>query len=304
MMTLRQMMTRFDTEDACKAHLVARRWPNGVRCPKCDTDKVTKLRTRPWNWICRDCDKRGYRFSPLVGTIFENSNIKLVTWFQVIFLMVTSKKGMSALQVHRTIGTGSYETAWYMCHRIRSAMKNDSFMKLSGVVEVDETYIGGKAKNAHAGNRGRGHRKSGKGRGSIIPPKTAVIGAIARKGNIVCQVIEETDRKTMQDFVQATVNSDVSLVATDEHQGYARLSRLGFKHDAVNHSAGEYVKETVVGKIHTANLDSFWSLLKRGIVGSFHKVSKDYLPLYVNEFAFRHNHRRDPDIFDAVLGSA
>ena len=145
------------------------------------------------------------------------------------------------------------------------------------------------------GNRGKG--------APSIPPKTPVIGAIARKGNVVAQVIEDTDRWTMERFVRLTVNPNVSLVATDEHAGYARLNQLGFSHGTVKHKAGEYSKETVHGNVHTASLDSFWSLLKRGIMGSFHKVSKDYLPLYLNEFSFRHNHRQDPDVFDRVLES-
>ena len=138
MMTLTQLNTRFCTEDACKGYLVRLRWPNGVCCPRCKNEKVHKL-TRPWTWQCKQCSKQGYRFSPLVGTIFENTNIPLRTWFTVMFLMCQSKKGMSAMQVHRTIGTGSYRTAWYMCHRIRAAMRNENFMKLTGIVEVDET---------------------------------------------------------------------------------------------------------------------------------------------------------------------
>src|SRR2546428_1269726 len=123
-MTLDELTKRFPTEDSCRAYLVSVRWPNGVRCPRCDSAKVHKV-ARPWNWQCKQCTKQGYRFSPLVGTIFENTNIALRTWFQVVYLMCQSKKGISALQIHRTIGTGSYRSAWYMCHRIRAAMKSD-----------------------------------------------------------------------------------------------------------------------------------------------------------------------------------
>jgi transposase-like protein len=127
--------------------------------------------------------------------------------------------------------------------------------------------------------------------------KTPVIGAIARKGNVVCQVIDRVTATAMQNFVLHTVSDDVSLVATDAHPGYKALSKLGVPHESVSHQRGEYVR----GNVHTANLDSFWSLLKRGIMGTYHQVSKDHLPLYLNEFSFRHNHRNNPDIFDTVL---
>lgn len=288
MMTLTQLNTRFSTEDACKGYLVRLRWPNGVACPRCENTKVHKL-TRPWTWQCKKCSKQGYRFSPLVGTIFENTNYPLTTWFQVIYLMCQSKKGMSAMQIQRTIGAGSYRTAWYMCHRIRAAMKNGEFTKLMGSVEVDETYIGGKDKNRHRSQRGGSRGPKG---------KIAVIGAIARKGNVVAQVIERTDGPTLRKFVYNTVSERVDLVATDEYMGYKPLKRI-LPHKAVSHSTGEYVR----GEVHTNNIDSFWSLIKRGIVGTFHNVSKDYLPLYLNEFAFRHNYRKHPDMFERVVAT-
>jgi transposase-like protein len=289
-MTLTELTERFPTEDSCRAYLVSVRWPNGVRCPRCNSDKVHKV-ARPWNWQCKQCTKQGYRFSPLVGTIFENTNIDLRTWFQVIYLMCQSKKGISALQIHRTIGTGSYRSAWYMCHRIRAAMKDESFQKLTGVVEIDETYIGGKAKNRHVRERGRG-----KGRHNMTP----VIGAIARKGNVVAKMVQRTDISTMTNFVRRTVSDRVSLIATDEAAEYKPLRYLGYTHDFVNHRADEYVR----GNVHTANIDSFWSMVKRGIMGSFHQVSKTYLPLYLNEFSFRYNNRNNPGIFEAVIASA
>src|SRR5713226_699175 len=126
MMTLNQLTQRFPTEDACRQYIVEMRWPDGVvRCPRCGSEKVHKLAHRPWNWQCKQCSPHGYRFSPLVGTIFENTNYPLRIWFQVIYLMCQSKKGMSALQIQRMIGAGSYRTAWYMCHRVRAAMQDD-----------------------------------------------------------------------------------------------------------------------------------------------------------------------------------
>lgn len=294
-MSRRQLETRFATNDQCMAFLVSKRWPDGVRCPRCNSEKVHKL-SRPWKWQCKQCAKNGYRFSPLVSTIFENTNIPLVVWFRVIFEMCHAKKGVSALQIYRTIGgkstdkKGSYRTAWYMCHRIRTAMQDPDFIKLTGVVEVDETYVGGKNKNRHRDKRTPGRGPSG---------KTPVIGAIARKGKVIAQVIESTDKETLQSFVRQTVAPDVDLLATDDNASYDDLSG-NYPHQSVNHSMGEYVR----GAVHTGSIDSFWALLKRGIIGSFHKVSVDYLPLYINEFAFRFNNRKNPDIFDTVVGLA
>jgi len=288
--TLSQLMKQFSTEEACKEHLKNLRWPNGVTCPRCNNAKVYELKKRPFHWVCKakNCGgPNGYRFSVIAKTIFENTNYPLTVWFQVIYLMMQSKKGISALQIHRQIGSGDYRTAWYMCHRIRAAMKDGSFTKLMGEVEVDETYIGGKDYNRHANKRKHIPGTSG---------KVAVIGAIARKGNVVCRVIENTDRVTMAGFVRQVVSENVSLVATDEHRSYGRLKRE-FLHQVVNHNRGEYVR----GNVHTANLDSFWSMLKRGVIGTYHKVSKDYLPLYLAEFSFRHNNRENPNLFNDVL---
>lgn len=294
MMTLNELEARFPTEDVCREYLVGMRWPKGVRCPRCGNAKVYRL-TRPWTWQCMKCAPNGYRFSPLVGTIFENTNVPLRTWFTVIYLMCQSKKGISALQVQRMIGAGSYRTAWYMCHRIRAAMQSPEFKKLTGVVEVDETYVGGKAKNRHGGGIGGGKRKCEGGRGTA--GKIAVIGAIARKGNVIARVIEDTKEPTLKDFVREVVSDKVKLVASDEHEGY---KKLGLPHAAVRHGRKEYVR----GNVHTANIDSFWSQLKRGIVGTFHKVSKDYLPFYLNEFSFRYNNRKDGDMFALVVAGS
>jgi transposase-like protein len=288
--TLKQMMGQFATEDACKAYIRDLRWPNGVVCPRCKNTNVHEVSKKPFHWQCRQCNKSGYRFSVITGTIFENTKYPLVTWFQVAYLMCQSKKGMSALQIHRQMGTGSYETAWYMCTRLRAAMKNETFDKLIGEVEADETWIGGKESNKHLSQR------TGK-RGPVGKPM--VIGAISRKGNVVCQMIEEAGFSTLQNFVKETVSQKVTLIATDENTGYRHLGAHGFVHKTVNHSERQYV----VGAIHTNTIEGFWSLLKRGIVGSYHKVSKDYLPLYLNEFTFRYNHRNDPDIFRALLSS-
>jgi transposase-like protein len=293
MIKLSQLNALFATEEACKEFLFKHRWPDGVRCPRCGNEKVYTLK-QPWKWQChsKTCGKKGYRFSLISGTVFENTKYPLKAWFTVAFLMLHSKKGMSALQIKRMIfhDKASYETVWYMCTRIRAAMNNDDFKELMGIVEVDETFIGGKDKNRHWDKKS--HVTGGIGSG-----KVGVIGAISRKGNIVCQVIENTDAKTLNRFVRKAVSEKVDLVAADEHRGYDYLGALGYKHEAVSHSAGEYVR----GKVHTNHVESFWSLLKRGLMGSYHQVSKKYLPLYLAEFSFRHNHRKDEDMFGKLI---
>ena len=290
-LTLAQLLERLPTEEACKAYLVEKRWPNGVVCPNCGNVKVWALKHRPFHWVCKACNKNGYRFSVITKTILENTKYPLREWFKVIFLMSQSKKGMSALQLHRMLGTGSYETAWYMCHRIRAAMKNTTWDKLAGEVEVDETYVGGKDKNRHRSKREHLQGPAG---------KVGVIGAISRKGNVVCQVIDKMTTAKVGRFVRETVSDKVSLVSTDEAYPYRNITRRwlpGVQHGAVKHSSGQYVR----GLVHTQTLDNFWSLLKRGIMGNYHQVSEKYLPLYLAEFTFRHNHRKDPNIFGEIV---
>jgi hypothetical protein len=277
MMTLQELMATFPTEEACKEFLKERRWPTVVTCPRCGgSEHVYVLKTRPWFWECgnKECRKgNAYRFSITAGTIFEDTKYPLKIWFEVLWQMLNSKKGVSALQIQRQIGCKSYQTAWYMCMRLRAGMRDPNFRKLMGIVEVDETFIGGKAKNRHASKRGRGTGWSG---------KTPVIGAISRKGNVVAQVIHNTDTETLERFVHDTVSDKVDLVATDDAGGYRKLREKGIPHAFVSHSTGEYVR----GEVHTANIDSFWSLLKRGVVGTYHNVSKKYLPFYLAEFQF------------------
>jgi hypothetical protein len=321
-MDLSQFLARFSTEAECKSFLEKRRWPDGVvKCPRCGGNAYT-LKARPFHYLCKSglesvnketgevsvCHKQnGYRFSVITRTVFENTNYPLREWFRVIFFMFHAKKGMSAHQIHRMLGTGSYETAWYMCTRIRAAMKGDAF-PLSGIVEVDEMYVGGEDRNRHWNKKSAQVRKRmGEPTGSETPysgerfgyGKVGVIGAIARKGNVVCRVIGDMDAPTLGGFVRNVVNTEkVDLLATDEKQDY-RFIDPRMKHQAVRHGAGEYVR----GEVHTNNIESFWSLIKRGIVGNYHHVSKKYLPLYLNEFSFRFNNRNNPDIFDAILAS-
>ena len=312
MQTLDAFDREFPTDEACKQYLADKRWLDGVRCPRCNRkEKVYALKARPFHWVCKneDCGKRqGYRFSVITRTIFQDTKVPLKLWFKVGYLMLTAKKGISSLQVHRVIfgeDSGSdWRTSWYMCHRWRAAMKGDAFPLAGPIVEVDEAYIGGKDRNRHKGKKSRDARgtltlkpaKMWRANEAVGYKKVAIIGAIERKGNVVCKVIGAMGAATRADFVRHTVSENVSLVCTDEANAY-RYVRKGMPHRAVNHGRGEYVN----GAVHTNNIESFWSLFKRGVVGTYHKVSKDYMPLYLNEFSFRHNNRHSDDAFGAMV---
>jgi hypothetical protein len=309
MQSFEQFDRDFPTDEACKAYIVQRRWPNGVHCPRCQRqERVYALKT-PFRWTCCNADcggRKGYRFSVTTGTIFQDTKVSLRIWFKIGYLMLTAKKGISSLQVRRVIfgehsGT-DWRTAWYICHRWRAAMHGDMF-PMSGVVEIDETYVGGKDRNRHWGKKSAQRRKAAGSRSgleqvgeSIGYGKVGVIGAIERKGSVVARVIGGTDARTMSGFVRTLAHDRVSLVVTDEAPAY---EHIGVPHEAVHHGRNEYVR----GNVHTNNIESFWSLLKRGVVGTYHKVSKDYLPLYLNEFSYRHNNRDNPDAFADLVAT-
>lgn len=291
-MTIPQWEKAFPDEDACKAYLARHRWAEGVYCPRCGATGAYELKARPFHWQCKECSVHGYRFSVLVGTIFENTNKPLREWFRVIHMVLTSKKGISSHQIYRIMGFGSYETALYMTHRIRAALVDKNFRKLMGIVEVDETFVGGDDENRHWNKKIHRARQAD-------PNKFIVIGAAQRKGNVVARVIENVRTETLEQFIAETVSTDVSLIATDDAGGYRDLARSGYRHGVVNHSKRKYV----VGALHTNTIEGFWSLVKRGVMGTFHKVSRKYLPLYVAEFQFRYNNRENADIFgEAIRG--
>src|SRR5260221_6613411 len=289
-LTAAQFERMFPDEDACRAYLQARRWPEGVHCPRCGNPAVYDLATRKWHWQCEQCAPDGYRFSILVGTIFENTNKPLRDWFRVIHLMLTSKKGMSALQIFRFMGFGSYKTAWGMCHKVRVALMQD-IDQLGGIVEVDETFVGGLAKNKHKDKRGKGGGTGGVGCG-----QTPILRAVKRKGNAIAHVIENVRADTLCDFVREAVSHKVSLLCTDQWKGYRKLDKE-YPHATIDHSKGQYV----IGAVHTQTIEGFWSIFKRGVMGTFHKMSAKYMPLYVAEFQFRYNNRENADIFGAAI---
>jgi transposase-like protein/IS1 family transposase len=233
-MSVAQFEAMFPDENACCAYLVGKRWPKGVRCPRCGGERAYDLKTRKWHWECPDCRKGGaYRFSHLTGTIFENTNKPLRDWYRVIHLMLTSKKGISARQVWRYMGFGSLKTAWYMCHRVRVALMED-IDKLGGIVEVDETFDGGLAKNRHWDKRGR--RRNWRYRFRQTP----IVGAVSRKGNVVARVVANITSDTLTAFVREAVSHKVSLLCTDQWPGYKRLDGES-PHGVIDHAKGQYV---------------------------------------------------------------
>jgi hypothetical protein len=215
--TFEQFNRDFPTDEACKEYIVAKRWPDGVRCPRCNRkEKAYALKAPPFHWTCCNTDcggRKGYRFSVTTATIFQDTKVSLRLWFKIGYLMLTAKKGISSLQIRRIIfgehsGT-DWRTAWYICHRWRAAMRGDAF-PLTGVVEVDESGIGGKDKNRHWNKKQQVRGMSG---------KTTLIGAIIRKGDVVCQVIENTDAAPLNKFVRKAVSGSVDLVACNRWNG-------------------------------------------------------------------------------------
>jgi len=279
-MNLMKLMADFDTDAECRAALEDLRWPNGIRCPRCDMDKIYRADHKKARQQF-DCASCGYQFSVTVGTIFEDTKLPLPKWFAATYLMVEAKKGISANQMKRTIGV-SYKTAWYLCHRIRAAMKNAAAPMLSGTVEVDETWIGGKRRNV-----GRGYKRD----------KTMVLGAVARGGEVRFKVATRRDKNTLHTFIKSVVADDTDAIHTDEWNAYDGIADGNTRHETVNHSADEWVRADV----HTNTVEGVWSLFKRSIVGSYHQLSAKHMDSYLDEMAFRFNNRANPYLFRDTL---
>lgn len=275
--TLPELFRAFPDEQTAIDHFTAIRWANGKFCPLCGNSDAARIGTLTGTnthkcYICRK------RFSIRVGTIFQDTKLPLRTWFAAIWLITNHPKGIASTTLATDLGV-TQKTAWFVLHRLRHAAQTDSFnAPLKGEVEIDETYIGGKARNMPGG-------RSGKGRGPT--GKTAVIGAVSRNGGgFIARVIANADTRTLGGFANEVVSWRARLVSTDEHAGYRYLSRR-FNHQVVRHSAGEYVR----GKVHTQTIESAWSLLKRQIIGIHHWVSPKHLHRYVGEMSYRVNRR-------------
>jgi transposase-like protein len=271
------LIDRFHDEDACRKYMEELRWPNGVKCPRCGSDKLSRIKKRAQF----DCDSCRYQFSVTAGTIFRDTHLPLWKWFLAVYLIVEAKKGISANQLKRTIGV-SYKTAWYLSHRIRAALKEVDAQLLKGIVEADETFVGGKVEGM-----GRGYRGN----------KTVVVGAFQRDGAIRLQVVRGRDRESLQGFIRENVAGDAQAIYTDDWKAYEGIADHDTKHETVNHSENEYVR----GDVHTNSMENVWSLLKRSIVGSYHQVSTKHLDAYLDELEFRFNNRENPYMFRDAL---
>jgi transposase-like protein len=289
-LTLAKLNDQFAHEDDCREWLADLRWPSGVQCPKCDSKSVSTLKKRNQY----DCDKCRHRFSVRAGTIFHDSKLQLRVWFLAVYIMVQSKKGVSANQLSRMLGV-TYKTAWYLCHRIRGAMKNADQEPLTGVVEVDETYVGG--------------AKRGVGRGNV-DDKAVVIAAVQRGGEMRARVIPNRRRPAVKKFIDENVSKEATALFTDEAPVYKGLRDS--RHAFVRHEPTyEWTPDTglkpgkrewVRGDVHTNTVEGVHSLLKRSIIGSFHHLSVKHLPAYVDEIEWRHNNRNNEYLFrDTVL---
>ncbi len=271
--TLFQMMAAFPDEQSAVDHFTAIRWANGASCPRCGSLKVYHFADKRTH-KCGDCRRT---FSIRIGTIFEDSKIELRKWLLAMWMITSHKKGVASTTLARDLGV-TQKTAWFMLMRLRYAARTQSFNKpLEGEVEIDETAVGGKAHN-----RRKGAPKVARG----VSGKTIVIGAIERGGNAVATVIETTDTRTMDGFVHAVVSPNATLVSTDEHSGYRQLGRT-YNHGTVRHGIGEYRS----GDHCTNQIEGFWALLKRQIVGIHHFVSPKHLNAYVSEVTWRFNMR-------------
>ena len=275
-LTIHQFNEMFPDEDVCLETVLNMVYPDGITCRKCqEVTKHHRLNDRK-AYSCQFCGTQVY---PLAGTIFEKSSTPLKSWFYAMYLMASTRTGISAKQLERELGV-TYKTAWRMFKQIRSILNED--VDLGGLlVEVDETYVGGKAENMHRAKR---ERLGGRGTAGKQP----VFGMVERKGKVITKVVPDVSRETLLPNIRGKVLPS-SLVYSDEHASYDPLKSMGYQHRRVHHGAKVYV----VGDVHTNTIEGFWSLVKRGISGVNHAVSAQYLQGYFDSYAFRWNHRDD-----------
>ncbi len=285
-MNIIQIYKLFPTQIDCLNHLEKVRWNNIPVCPYCKSIKVSGL-PKENRHHCNTCNTS---FRVTVGTIFHKTKVDLQKWFLAISLVLNAKKGISSRQLSRDIEVNK-DTAWFMIMRIRKAFVEYGDL-LKGIVEADETYLGGKNKNRHRDKKTKG----GQGRGGS--DKTAVFGVLERDGKVIAQKVKDVSSKTLKPIINKLVKAGANII-TDEWGSYNGLSK-NYVHFVVNHSSGEYVN----GASHTNTLEGFWSLLKRGVIGQFHYVTEKYLNFYINEFCFRYNNRANKDIFNLTIKKA
>jgi transposase-like protein len=270
------LIERYSNEDKCRNYLEALKWQDGIKCPRCGSGNISRIRKRDQF----DCDKCRYQFSVTAGSIFHDSHLPLWKWFLAVYLMAESKKGISANQLKRSLAI-SYKTAWYLCHRIRKAMQEvQSIPKLKGVVEVDETYVGGRYDR-------RRKRQPWE--------KQAVVGLLQRHGHFEAKAVRTPSKKILVGVIKDRVDKGATVM-TDELRAYKSLDK-DFDHETVNHSAEEWAR----GNVYTNGVENAWSLFKRSIVGSYHQISAKHVDAYLDEFDWRFNGRENPYLFRDTL---
>ncbi|HYR89873.1 MAG TPA: IS1595 family transposase [Terriglobia bacterium] len=281
-MNLIDVNTLFSTDAKCRELLTRLRFPQGPQCLRCK-GPVVELETEKQLFYCKECD---YQFTVTAGTIFNDSHLPLAKWFATTLLLCEAKKGMSACQIQRTIGIGSYKTAWYLCHRIRAAMIESQRNMLDGKVEVDETYVGGKRVGAGGGFKDN---------------KEVVIGIRQRGGDLRFFHARDAKSGTLAKYIRENISKDVDVIMTDEWSAYPKaMMKAGFTgrtHKTVRHKDRIYVD----GDTHTNTVESAFSLLKRGITGTWHRLSAKHLAAYLEEMTFRFNRRNRSDLFVDTL---
>ncbi len=284
-LTHKSMAPYFNDAESAREFLERMRWPEKPICPHCGSvadhyslsaKAESKRPVRKGVWKCKDCREQ---FTVTVGTIFEGSHIPLNKWLYAIYLLCTSKKGMSAHQLHRMLDI-TYKSAWFMAHRIRYAMTETGLSeKFNGIVEADETYVGGKPKSWEKNvKRGRGTKK------------TPVFSLVERDGRVMSQPVERVTGDNLKSIIRENVSTE-AIIMTDDFPAYNGLKHDFLKHKVINHSKKQYVK----GNVHTNTVEGYFSLLKRGITGIYHHVGKNHLHRYLDEFDFRYNHRKITD---------
>jgi transposase len=285
-LTLENFLERFPDDDACLEFLKEKRYPNGMaHCEKCGKErKHHRVTGRP----AYSCDYCGSMISPMAGTIFEHSSTSLRKWFYAMYLMGSTRCGISAKQIQRETGV-TYKTAWRMFKQIRSLLSEPDMQLEGTTIEMDETYVGGRRHRKHQARRGRPSPND--------PTKTCVVGAVERKGRVFACVADDATKATFHGVAKERVLPE-SVIFTDEHHSYTGLKEMGYTHQRVQHSQGVYV----LGNVHTNTIEGFWSLVKRGIAGVYHNVSKKYLQTYLDEYSFRYNRRNQGNlIFTSIL---
>jgi transposase-like protein len=295
-MNIIQIFKQFPSQDDCIRYLEQKRWSEKPLCIYCGGERISRHqeKNRSSRLQCLDCKKS---FSVTMGTIFHDSRLPLQKWFLAISLILNAKKGISSRQLARDLEV-HVETAWTMSHRIRNAMTQNENMLLKGIVEMDETYIGGKPrKESKKKDDDNDYPKNKRGRGT---KKQAVVGMIERKGNVKVEAVKNNKLTftILSELVRKHVDTKQTVLCTDEFKGYSKMKTF-VEHKQIDHSSFVWS----LNGISTNCMESFWAILKRGIIGQFHKVSKKYLNKYLDEFCWRFNNRKNKFIFDALLNN-